>query len=707
MNSIKKVCVIGSGVMGSAIAAQIANSRTTVLLLDIADEKSSDANSIVKSAIERLPQQRPAPLSHPDLIKYIKVGNLRDDIKLVKECDLIIEAIIEKLEIKHGLYNSLVPYLKEGAAIVSNTSTLPLVDLQKGLPKNARSRLFITHFFNPPRYMELLELVTNKNNDQQIVDIVASFMTKFLGKTIVTCNDTPGFIANRVGCFLLEMTVRKALDEKLDLVKIDQIFSKLFGFPSTGIFGLYDLIGHDVMGLISSSLLASLPKSDKYHKIYQENSILTKMQQQKMIGKKCGKGFYHINKSGSKKTKQVLNIDNFTYQDIIQNEIPASIEELFAAKDKYAKFCQQILTDFCRYVISLTPAVTEQPSNIDVAMKLGYNMKFGPFELLFEKLTTHLDLSKELGQNKQLKTTYKPAAGEDFTNSAKEVIKNDSARMLLFKNYYIFEICSKMNSLNKDVFYLLIDACRRAEENNKPLIIYPRRPNFSVGADLRFFKEKVVEKNFQEIEEFLILGQEAMMSLKYSKIPVISCGFGLALGGGCEILLHSDLVIGQQNLTAGLVELGVGLIPGWGGVKEMFIRHNDSKDKLYQNLNNIIHQTKSNSTDYFANDYGVNCEVNMNVNYILEQATSYDLKQIAIKEATSRNEPNIQLPTLDLMFELNMEDYTPLQIEVLEFMQRIIDMKVVSEQNLLDLEREKFLNLASTPLCLEKLQQFV
>nr|WP_245969044.1 3-hydroxyacyl-CoA dehydrogenase family protein [Candidatus Rickettsia colombianensi] len=299
-NEIKKVCVIGSGVMGSGIAALIANFSHKVVLLDIIAKDSDDSNKIVKNAVENLHKQKPPPLSFPDKANFITIGNLEHDLDLIKECDLVIEVIVEKLEIKHQLYNKIIPYIKEDAIIASNTSTLPLKRLKEDLPDNIKSRFVITHFFNPPRYMELLELIIDPTVKPEVIERVSEFLTKTLGKTIVKCNDTPGFIANRVGCFLLELVARKAISQNLDVATIDKIFTSCLGLPSTGIFGLYDLIGHDVMKLISSSLLAALPANDAYHKIYVNTPVLDKMIEKKLIGRKGDGGFYRLSVSNGK-----------------------------------------------------------------------------------------------------------------------------------------------------------------------------------------------------------------------------------------------------------------------------------------------------------------------------------------------------------------------------------------------------------------------
>ncbi|PCJ25235.1 MAG: enoyl-CoA hydratase [Rickettsiales bacterium] len=708
MQGIKKVCVIGSGVMGSGIAASVANSKTEVILLDIADENptedknSNDASSIARAAVERMFSAKPQPLLHPDFAKYITPGNLRDDLELIKECDLIIEVIPEKLPLKHKLYDSILPYLKESAILASNTSTLPARELKKNLPENVQDRFVITHFFNPPRYMELLEFVSDDNTSADAIKRISEFVTVKLGKTIVACNDTPGFIANRVGCFLLEMVVRKAIERKLDPVKIDQIFNKLLGFPKTGIFGLYDLIGHDVMGLISESLKSSLPKGDKYHDISKGSPVLRKMATKGLLGRKSGAGFYKLTKNNGKRTKEVIDFTRMKYSVVSTKTIPKTIAELLEGNNKYSKFFTEILADFFSYAISLVGVVASDSGDIDKAMRLGYSLKYGIFELLEERIPSGMDWLRKASKNDALH--YEPSSAlriDAWYDIAKNVTSNDSAMLLDYKNQHIFVITSKMNSLNHDVFNLLIDSVARSEDTGKNLYICQSdAPNFSAGADLKFFYDNIEESNFKAIEDFVELGQKAMMALKYSKASIISCAHGVALGGGCELLLHSDFVVAHQNLSAGLVELGVGLVPGWGGVKEMFLRSGGDEQKLLQNLSNILLQSKSRSAEYFAQEYGVDSLINMNKSLILEEA-------LAIKVPKKPKLNLVNLPPISLAASIDSTNFDELQLSVMDFFQQIIDLKIIDEFSLLELEKEKFLRLAAKPLCLKRLNRFV
>ncbi|KJV91934.1 NAD-dependent glycerol-3-phosphate dehydrogenase family protein [Rickettsia bellii str. RML Mogi] len=481
-NEIKKVCVIGSGVMGSGIAALIANSSHQVVLLDIADKNSDDPNKIVKNAIENLHKQKPPPLTFPNKAELITIGNLEHNLDLIKECDLVIEVIVKKLEIKHQLYNKIIPYLKKDAIIASNTSTLPLKRLKENLPENIKSRFVITHFFNPPRYMELLELIIDPIVKPEIIDRVSEFLTKTLGKTIVKCNDTPGFIANRVGCFLLELVARKAIAEKLDFVTIDKIFTSCLGLPSTGIFGLYDLIGHDVMKLISSSLLASLPSDDAYHKIYVNTPPLDKMIEQKLIGRKGGGGFYRLSVVNGKKTKEVINIGDLSYKPVGRTDISfTNFDELLASNSVYGKFFNEIITEFYLYLASLVPSVTDNIYDIDAAMKLGYSWKYGPFELLTSQAKNGWDLIVKNANsippylaNKEYQKIDKQKfnAHKDILKESKIVLENDSAKLVDYQDNLVFVITTKMNCLNHDVFYLLQESATKAEEQGKHIYIY-------------------------------------------------------------------------------------------------------------------------------------------------------------------------------------------------------------------------------------------
>lgn len=314
MKEIKKIAVIGSGVMGAGIAAQVANSRHQVLLFDIADKNSSNRSQIASNAIEKL-AINDSILMHPDYIKYITACNLDDHLEELKDVDWVVEAIIEKLEVKHDLYNKITPYLSKDAIISSNTSTIPLKSLIEKLDNDLSKRFVITHFFNPVRHMRLMELVTRKETERNIIEKITKFCDEDLGKTVIECNDTPGFIANRIGCFFLELGLTEAINHNISPNVADHILSNSFGIPKTGVFGLMDLIGIDLMELISESLIKNLEHEDYFHKAYKKHTLIESMIANKQLGRKTGSGFYKLNKIGDKKIMQVLDLESREYRD--------------------------------------------------------------------------------------------------------------------------------------------------------------------------------------------------------------------------------------------------------------------------------------------------------------------------------------------------------------------------------------------------------
>ncbi|MFP3017529.1 MAG: 3-hydroxyacyl-CoA dehydrogenase/enoyl-CoA hydratase family protein [Candidatus Tisiphia sp.] len=717
---IEKICIIGSGVMGLAIASLVANSSNRVVLLDVVSNDPNDRNAILTKALENIEKQQPAPLSHPSKLAFITIGNLEDDLKLITECDLIIEVIIEKIAIKHQLYEKILPYLKEYAILASNTSTLPLRKLKEQMPDSIkstiRSRFVISHFFNPPRYMELLELIVDSEVSSGVIERISDFLIRDLGKTIIKCHDTPGFIANRVGCYLLELVVRSSIDENLSPVIIDKIFTDLFKLPSTGIFGLYDLIGHDVIRLISTSLVNSLPNNDDYHQVYSASSILDKMIENNLIGRKALGGFYRISKINGIKTKEVIDFTTLTYAAFEKPKIEySSIDQLLNSNSSYGKFFHEILVRFYLYITSLIPSVTDNIYDIDTAMRLGYSWEIGPFELLNNHIGGGFEWLKKQAMLMNLtlpeyitNNSYETIELSQFhltrvrLEESKILLKNDSAQLVLYKNRLVFTINTKMNCLNENVFKLLLESVDIAENEKQTLYIMPLTNNFSAGADLKFIASCIKNQDFAKLEDFLKLGQKTMIRLKYSHINIVSCALGAALGGGCEILLHSDFIVANQELNAGLVEVSVGLVPSWGGIKEMFYRASNDKSKLVKNLRNILLPNKSSSADYFIADYDItNVQVNMNKHLILQEAFALDLpekikkvsKQVILSKVTLAEE----FAETNFSKQKSIAEYDNLQGWLLSKFQDIISMQQIDEQKLLQFEREIFLELAKNP----------
>ncbi|WPY01367.1 3-hydroxyacyl-CoA dehydrogenase/enoyl-CoA hydratase family protein [Candidatus Trichorickettsia mobilis] len=702
-NEITKICVIGAGAMGSGIAALIANSGRQVVLLDMAAPDPVNRNAILEQALTRIKNQKPPALTHSNKAQFITIGNLEDNLDLIKECDLVIEAIIENIASKQELYHKIIPYLNTNAVLASNTSTLLLSQLKTKLPHNIRTRFLILHFFNPPRYMELLELVTDSETNIDHINRTTNFIHNFLGKTIIKCNDTPGFIANRVGCFLLELVVRKAIINNLNPIIIDKLFSSLFKLPSTGIFGLYDLIGHDVMKLISTSLLANLPENDQYQNIYLPTIIIDKMAAAGLIGRKTGGGFYRLAVVNDKKIKEVINFSDLSYAQIAEANIEFSkIDELLGSNDVYGTFFNQVLAEFYTYIINLVPTVANSIHDIDLAMRLGYSWKYGPFELLFTQINNGVDwllrqaksmnLAISETQINQLAADYKHkiSAHTSIFHNTNTIMVNESAQLIEYKHNLVFSINTKMNCLNNNVFNLLLAAIDYAEKNQQNLYLFSPTAHFSAGADLKFITDCVKNNNQNALSEFLLLGQQTMTRLKHSTINIISCAQGAALGGGCELLLHSDMIIAHTELNAGLVEVSVGLVPGWGGIKEMFLRSLGNKNKLINNIKNILTYNKSTSAEHFMEDYCIsNYQIIMNKHMLLDHALTVKLPP------KTANIESIIIPQINLSEELDISSYNSFQKQVLSELQHIVDLKVADENSLFLLERNIFLKFAS------------
>ena len=393
--TIQKVAVIGSGVMGSGIAAQVANAGIPVVLLDIVPKtlaEGEDRSKIAKGAIEKLLKMDPAPFMSSKNAKLITPGNLEDDLKLLSDCDWVCEVVLEDLKIKHTTYENITPFLKKGAIVSSNTSTIPLEMLTEKLSKDLKKNFLITHFFNPPRYLRLLEIVTGKDNDFAKVKEVVDFCDVKLGKGVVKCKDTPGFIVNRILTFFMQTALNVAISDKVSIEVADAVLSKPVGIPKTGVFGLIDLVGVDLMPHLAESLLATLPKEDPYRKIYKDYEFIGGMIKAGYTGRKGKGGFYRLHPDGSKE-KQALNLqvpvfgeDNYKKADKPKlGSMDAGKQGLRAVvttDDEGGKYAWKVLRDTLVYAASLVPDIADSVAEVDEAMRLGTNWKSGPFEMI-------------------------------------------------------------------------------------------------------------------------------------------------------------------------------------------------------------------------------------------------------------------------------------------------------------------------------------
>ncbi|MDX2112890.1 MAG: 3-hydroxyacyl-CoA dehydrogenase NAD-binding domain-containing protein [Alphaproteobacteria bacterium] len=626
MTSIKKIGVLGSGVMGSGIAAQVANSGTPVVLLDIVKPGEKNRNALTEGAIEKQLKANPTGFTHKDKAKLVTCGNLEDDLKLLADCDWIIEVVLEKLEVKQDVYRKIDSVRKPSAVVSSNTSTLPLHELMNGMPEAFQQQFMITHFFNPPRFMRLLEVVKGTKTSQAAYDAVCQFADIHLGKGVVACKDTPGFIGNRIGVYWLMLGLIEAMRLDVSPEQADAVMGRPVGIPKTGVFGLFDLIGIDLMPLIAKSMLHSLPKDDPFVKIYHEPELVKKMIEGGYTGRKGKGGFYRINKDGEKKIKEVISLKTGDYSPQSKKVELASVDAaksgmlaLLSHKDIGGQYARAVLLPMLHYAASLIPEISDDVASVDAAMKTGYSWKYGPFEMIDKIGVDHFislleqsgmsvpaiiaqakggSLYKQDGTGRQAASVkgYVPItqpAGTlmlaDVKLTKKPVLKNASASLWdLGDGIACLELTSKMNSIDPDILDMMMKSIEAVKKDFGGLVIGGDADNFSVGANLGFVLMAANIAAWKQIGEVIRAGQQSVMALKYAPFPVVSSLSGMALGGGCEIILHSNAVQAHIESYPGLVEVGVGLIPAWGGCKEMLIRHMGDKKSSGGMLSNLM-----------------------------------------------------------------------------------------------------------------------
>jgi len=577
--NIKNVVVIGSGTMGSGIAAQLCNANVPVTLLDLKTEISEKAK-------KRIFESRPPLLIDKTKINNIKVGNIDENFDTVKEADWIVEAVVERINIKHNLYEKILKARKKDSIISSNTSTIPLKILSEKMSDEDKKDFCITHFFNPVRYMSLLEIVSESINDVQKINFLKNFCENSLGKGVIICKDTPGFLGNRVGVYAIQVAMTEAIKMKLSIEEADAIFGRPMGIPKTGVFGLYDLIGIDLMADVLKSFVKELPKTDVFHQVAQEIPLVKNLIETGYTGRKGKGGFYRMNKKDGKKVLEAINLTTKDYSPSKKIDLnideKVNLKELVSRNDKYGEYSWSVISKIILYASSLIPNVTKDYNNIDEAMRLGFNWAKGPIEILQELgIKFFVEKDSKLKTNKFIKDLYDKkietfyGKRQIYTNletlgKVKQLAKikkdNKSAFTYEHKDYKIVEFNTKANTL--DVHSM--DALKKASEKN--MIIINEGMQFSAGVNLNYVMDFAKEKNWKAIEKFIHHFQMTCKQLKYSNNVVVSAPSGLALGGGFEVLVQSDYVVSHANIITGLVETLVGLIPAGGGTTNMLWR---------------------------------------------------------------------------------------------------------------------------------------
>jgi 3-hydroxyacyl-CoA dehydrogenase len=545
VSTIERAAVVGSGTMGAGIAAHIANAGLPVTMLDLGDGAAA--------ALAALPKRSPPPLVSAAAARLIRTGSIEDDLGLVADADWIVEAIVEDAGPKRSLYARLDSVRKPGSIVSSNTSTIPLRELLEGAPPGLAGDMVITHFFNPPRYMRLLEIVAGAARPEA-VDGLEHVCDLRLGKTVLRCNDTPGFIANRLGVYWIGTAIGEALARGLTVEEADAVMGAPLGFPRTGVFGLMDIVGLGLHEQVNASFDRLLPAGDPWRTVPAHGDLLRRMVAAGATGRGAGRGFYA--RDGA--TRLAIDLETLEYRPAARPpRLPRTPRELVEMGGRLGEYAEAVLGKTLAYAAAMVPDVTERPEVIDLAMRRGYGWERGPFQLMDE-----LEAGVAPG-------VEKPTDRGD----RRRLDGNDSASVWdLGGGVAGFELHSPASALDAAALAMIERAVEIAADGFRGLVIANEGPHFSVGANLAFVLGLANVAAWERLAEFGDAGRRAFAAVKFSPVPVVGAVAGRALGGGCELLMHCAAVQAHTDTYMGLVELGAGLVPGWGGCRELLLR---------------------------------------------------------------------------------------------------------------------------------------
>lgn len=652
MTQINRVAVLGAGVMGATIAAHLANAGIQVLLLDMVPDGLNESeaaagltladsrvrNRSAAAGRDGLLTMKPAPLFLPEYAAAIEIGTFDDDIRRLRECDWVIEVVVENMAIKKQLLvEKVVPNLKEGAILSTNTSGLSVNAMAECLPENVRKHFLVTHFFNPPRYMRLLEIVPCTSTDAAVVAYMADFIARRLGKGIVYAKDTPNFIANRIGVYAICNCVRTMMEMGMTVEEVDAVAGPATARPRSAAFRTADLVGIDTLRHVAVNS-HELLTADEERDIFSLPAFVGEMVAKGLLGNKSKQGFFK--KVKGEKGQEFFYYD-YTTGEYVPSRRPAfaSIEAakgiddparrlktLIAADDKAARFAWTNLRDTLIYTFNRIPEIADDIVNIDNAMKWGFNWELGPFEMLdaigvpyfveraekdgvavpaalkdlerFYSFESGTQLYYSVTDRRHYPVPYKEThvSLAVLKKTGREVEKNSGASVIdLGDGVFCLEFHTKMNAIGGEILAMVHKAIRRTEEEGVGLVIANEGALFSAGANLMLLVMAIAEGAFDEIAMTVKSFQKAMMAIKYSKVPVVAAPHNMVMGGGCEACLHADAIVPHAETYMGLVELGVGLLPAGGGTKEMAVRaiklaeeyNMDATPFLFKNYMNI------------------------------------------------------------------------------------------------------------------------
>lgn len=786
---IRKVAVLGSGVMGSAIAAHLANAGIPSYLLDIVPKEltaeetakgltlASPAvrNRIVNAGFDSAKKARPAAFYSPDFARLITVGNFDDNLGWIKGVDWIIEVVVERLDIKQALLKKVDAIRKAGTIVSSNTSGIPIASIKEGLSDDFRKHFLGTHFFNPPRYMRLLEIIPTAETLPEVVQTMSVFGERVLGKGIVYCKDRPNFIANRVGVFAMMAAMRAMLDGNYTIEEVDTMTGPATGKPKSATFRTGDIVGIDTLVHVANNLYDAVP-DDEMRAMFVVPDFIKKMVENKMLGDKTKQGFYKKSKGNGGKEILTLDYGSLQYRARQKGKfasleagkniesLPERLKMLTYANDRAGEFIWKTTRDLLLYAANRIPEISDDIVNVDKAMRWGFNWQLGPFEM-WDAIGVEESVKKMRSEGKTLpplvekllasgkKSFYERSNGVLYffdVKNAKHVPAEEKAGIILLpslkdRNKLIkknsgaslvdigdgvacLEFHSKMNAIGEDILAMTNFAVQEVGKNFEGMVVGNEGENFSVGANIMLMLLAAQEGDWDELDMMARAFQKATQSLKYSPKPVVAAPFGMTLGGGCEFALGADKIRAAAELYMGLVEVGVGIIPAGGGCKEMLVRAldgvpKDSDADLFPFVKKVfetIGMAKVSTSAVDAREIGFlkkSDGITMNKEYLIADAKAAVLAMV--KEGYKQPTPRTDIPVLgeSAFATLKMGMYLMKSAGRISEYDMHVGTKLayilcggdlsartlVSEQYILDLEREAFLSLAAERKTQERL----
>jgi 3-hydroxyacyl-CoA dehydrogenase len=789
---IKKIAIIGSGIMGSGIACHFANIGVDVLLLDIVPRDLNDAekakgltlehksvrNRIVNDSLTASLKSKPSPIYHQSFASRITTGNLEDDIAKVKDVDWIMEVVVERLDIKQQVFEKLEKHRTPGTLITSNTSGIPIHFMSEGRSEDFQKHFCGTHFFNPARYLKLFEIIPGPKTDASVLEFLNGYGEQFLGKTSVVAKDTPAFIGNRIGIFSIQSLFHAVKDLDLTIEEVDKLSGPVIGRPKSATFRTVDVVGLDTLVHVANGIRENCP-NDERKELFVLPDFINKMMENKWLGSKTGQGFYKLvrNADGS---KDILSLDLNTLEyrankraSFATLELTKTIDKvvdrfkvLVSGKDKAGEFYRKSFAALFAYVSNRIPEITDELYKIDDAMKAGFGWEHGPFQI-WDAIGVEkgIEMMKAEGLEPAAWVNDMLASGNksfysikdgatyfyDIPKKAQEKIPGQDSFIILdnirksnevWKNSGVVvedlgdgilnvEFQSKMNTIGGDVLAGLNKAIDLAEKDFAGLVVGNQAANFSVGANIGMIFMMAAEQEYDELNMAIKYFQDTMMRMRYSSIPTISAPHGMALGGGCELSLHADKVVAAAETYMGLVEFGVGVIPGGGGSKEMALRAQDTFRKGDVELNTLqeyfltIGMAKVSTSAYEAFDLGVLQKgkdvvvVNKDRQIAVAKAHAKLMADAGYTQPVKRNDIKVlgkQALGMFLVGTDSMKDSKYISEHDMKIANKLAyvmaggdlsEPTLVNEQYLLDLEREAFLSLCTERKTLERIQHML